>query len=153
MVPIREDHIDFFRYKLFELIHSYWIDISKQDRWWKYFWWKVDFRNHLTSALEKNGWKTYQNSIYFFIILMNNLWILIQRAMKIVNCMYIEKLMKTNKQLKKKIIKRQRRRHVKNFVFVSKPLRWWFFYFLFFIFLIFFNWGNNKNCIIIFLIY
>ena len=44
--------------------------------------------------------------------------------MKIVNCMYIEKLMKTNQQLKKKIIKRQRRRHVKNFVLVSKPLRW-----------------------------
>ena len=73
MVHIREVHIDFSQYTLFELIHSYWRNISKQDRRRKYFWWKVDFRNHLISASEKKWTKTYRNSIYFFIILMNNL--------------------------------------------------------------------------------
>ena len=53
MVHIREVHIDFSQYTLFELIHSYWRNISKQDHRRKYFWWKVDFRNHLVSASEK----------------------------------------------------------------------------------------------------
>ena len=101
MVCAREVHIDFSQYTLFELIHSYWTDVSKQHYRWKYFWWKVDFRNQLISALEKK-WTKDPPQFDVFIYNINELSLNFYPKNYEDKELYFEKLMKISKQLKKK---------------------------------------------------
>ena len=132
MVCIREVRIDFSQYTFFELIHSYWTDISKQDCRCKYFWWKADFRNCLISALEK---KWTKDLLQFDQFLYNvkeqslNFDPMNYEDSKL----YFEKLMKISKQLKRRKIKKQKRRHIKNFVVVQNHYIGDFFILIFFL--------------------
>ena len=112
MVCIREVRIDFSQYTLFKLIHNYWTDISKQDCRWTYFWWKVDFRNCLISALEKK-WTKDLPQFDLFLYNVKEQSLNVDPTNYEDSELYFEKLMKISKQLKRKKIKREKRRHKK----------------------------------------
>lgn len=50
--------LDFSSYTILEMVQSYWAEIfnSKPNAHYKYYWWKVEFKNELFKAL-KRAWK------------------------------------------------------------------------------------------------
>ena len=55
MVRIREDReIDFTYYTIFEMVQAFRIDsIKSRSNYWKYNWWRLDYRKKLIKALQK----------------------------------------------------------------------------------------------------
>lgn len=59
MVRIREDReIDFTCYTIFEMVQAFRIDsIKSRSNYWKYNWWRLDYRKKLIKALQKKWTK------------------------------------------------------------------------------------------------
>ena len=102
MVRIRE-YYDFSVDTVYELIECYWVDAykSRNNHRWRYFWWKLEFRQHLISALEKK-WRSGLPDLYFFLEKINELHNDFDPRSYFDSELYIEKFMRITKGLKKK---------------------------------------------------
>ena len=129
MVCIKEDFYTLSHCTLLELIVSYWTEISRNDRKWKFFWRKTDFKNQLVDVL-KEKWTSDLPNFDFMIQKFNDQCNDFKPTIFFDNELYLERLVRLAKELKIKNIKRQKWH--KNIYAKVKPLRWLliFFYFL-----------------------
>ena len=109
MARVRE--INFNEYMLFQLIESYWTDVykSRNNRNWKYFQWKFEFRSKLTDAMKKE----WTNSLLDFTLFIQKLIDLsydFDPTTNINNVLSFEKLFRITDQSKKTKGKREKRR-------------------------------------------
>ena len=108
MVRIRE--INFNEYTLFQLIESYWTDVymSRNNRNWKYFQWKFEFRSKLTDAMKKK-WTNSLLDFALFIQKLTDLSYDFDPTTNINNELYFEKLIRITELSQKKKEKREKR--------------------------------------------
>lgn len=85
------------------MIEGYWNDILKlrKNPKWKYFWWKVDFREQLIGALETR-WTNDLPDLTLFIQKINDQCVDFDLPKYSDTKLYIEKLMRMVKRLEKK---------------------------------------------------
>ena len=102
MVRIRE--INFNEYTLFQLFDSYWTDVykSKNNRNWKYFWWKFEFRSQLSDAMKKKKRTNSLSDFDLFIEKLNDFSYVFDPTTNTDNELYFEKVIRIAEQLKKK---------------------------------------------------
>ena len=118
MVGIKEYFYVLSRCTLFELIVSYWTEISKsRNKWWG----KINFKNQLINVL-KQKWTSDLPDFDFMIQTFSDQCNDLSSTMFFDSKLYMERLVRLAKELKVKNIKRQKR-HKKIYAKV-KPLRW-----------------------------
>ena len=118
MVLIREYFYILSRCTLFELIVSYWTEISKSRNKW---YWKIDFKSQLIDVL-KQKWTSHLPDFDFMIQKFNDKCNDFISTMFFDSELYMERLVRLAKELKIKNIKRQKQ-HKKSYPKV-KPLHW-----------------------------
>ena len=126
MVHVREglfkNGFDFNIYAILEMFQSYWTKIlnSKHNAHYKYYCWKVEFKNELLKAL-KRVWTKDLPDFELFIINMNNLKVSFDPT-KYTDCqLYMQRLIMIKDELKKKL-QRQKNKKIKKIV-IAKTLR------------------------------
>ena len=94
---------DFSDNTIFELINIDWAETLKarNNSKWKYLWWKVDFFKKIINALE-NKWVADLPDLTLLINKIDELCDDFDPTQFVDSELYIEKLMKMSKELKKK---------------------------------------------------
>ena len=94
---------DFSDNTIFELINIDWAETLKarNNSKWKYFWWKVDFFKKIINALE-NKWAADLPDLTLLINKIDELCDDFDPTQFVDSELYIEKLIKMSKELKKK---------------------------------------------------
>ena len=126
MVHVREglfkNGFDFNIYAILEMFQSYWTKIlnSKHNAHYKYYCWKVEFKNELLKAL-KRVWTKDLPDFELFIINMNNLKVSFDPTKYTYCQLYMQRLIMIKDELKKKL-QRQKNKKIKKIV-IAKTLR------------------------------
>ena len=118
MVCIRKYFYILSRCSLFELIVSYWTEISKLKNKW---WWKIDFKNQLIYVL-KPKWTSDLPNSDLMIQKFNDQCNDFNPTTFFDSELYMGRLVRLANELKIKNIKRQKR--YKKIYAKVKPLRW-----------------------------
>ena len=108
---------------IFELINSYWVETLKvtNNATLKYLWWKVDFKKQLINGLKKKQVPDLPD-LTLSINKIDELCDDFDPTQFVDSKLYIEKLVKMSKELKKKKINQQKR--FKKIFATAKPLCW-----------------------------